>query len=113
VTLSATRQDGLVRVSIADEGPGIPHEEHDRLFAAFFRGRDTRALAETPGAGLGLSIARRDIEILGGRIWLEHSDPYGSVICVAVPAVAAFDDGDVPDQERALGEKAWKIEDRG
>ncbi len=67
VTLAATRQDGLVRVSIIDQGPGIPHEERDRLFAAFFRGRPTRALAETPGAGLGLSIAQRDIEALGGR----------------------------------------------
>ena len=114
VTLSAIRQDGLVRVSIADEGPGIPYEEHDQLFAAFFRGRDTRALAETPGAGLGLSIARRDIEILGGRIWLEHSDPHGSVICVAVPAVAAFDDGDSQEQERALGgeNRGSRIEDR-
>ncbi|MFL5800716.1 MAG: ATP-binding protein [Roseiflexaceae bacterium] len=103
VTLSATRQDGLVRVSIADEGPGIPHEERDRLFAAFFRGRGTRALAETPGAGLGLSIARRDIEALGGRIWLEHSDPNGSMICVAVPAVTTFDD-EGQTKERALGE---------
>jgi signal transduction histidine kinase len=103
VKLTATRQDGLVRVSIADEGPGIPYEERDRLFAAFFRGRHTRALAETPGAGLGLSIAQRDIEALGGRIWLEHSDPQGSMICVAVPAVDAFDD-ETLGEERALGE---------
>jgi signal transduction histidine kinase len=103
VTLSATLQDGLVRVSISDEGPGIPHEERDRLFAAFFRGRQTRALAETPGAGLGLSIAQRDIEALGGRIWLEHSDSHGSVLCVAVPAVTDFD-GRGQMEERALGE---------
>ena len=51
VTLAAMLQDGLARISITDEGPGIPHEERDRLFAAFFRGRSTRALAETPGAG--------------------------------------------------------------
>jgi signal transduction histidine kinase len=105
VTLSAALQDGLVRISIADEGPGIPHEERDRLFAAFFRGRSTRALAETPGAGLGLSIARRDIEALGGRIWLEHSDARGSMICVALPAVRAFgdSDGNPRPQERAVG----------
>jgi signal transduction histidine kinase len=105
VTLVAMLQDGLVRISVADEGPGIPHEEHDRLFAAFFRGRSTRALAETPGAGLGLSIARRDVETLGGRIWLEHSDARGSMLCVAIPAIKVF--GDVDDggsiAERAVG----------
>jgi signal transduction histidine kinase len=105
VTLSAALQDGLVRISVADQGPGIPQEERDRLFAAFFRGRSTRALAETPGAGLGLSIAQRDIEALGGRIWLEHSDPRGSMICVAIPAIRAFGDfdGDGYPQERAVG----------
>jgi signal transduction histidine kinase len=105
VTLVATLQDGLVRVSVADEGPGIPHEERDRLFAAFFRGRGARALAETPGAGLGLSIARRDVEALGGRIWLEHSDPRGSVICVAIPVVKAVGDSDANGYavERAVG----------
>jgi signal transduction histidine kinase len=105
VTLVATLQDGLARISIADEGPGIPHEEHDRLFSAFFRGRSTRALAETPGAGLGLSIAQRDIEALGGRIWLEHSGPGGSIICVAIPAVKAFRDMDDNNhmRERAVG----------
>lgn len=105
ITLAAALQDGLVRISVIDQGPGIPHEERDRLFAAFFRGRSTRALAETPGAGLGLSIARRDIEALGGRIWLEHSDPHGSVICIAIPAVKAFGGADVNGhvQERAIG----------
>ncbi len=107
VTLAATRQDGLVRVSIADEGPGIPYEERDRLFAAFFRGRHTRALAETPGAGLGLSIAQRDIEALGGRVWLEHSDPHGSMICVAVPAVDAFDDESLGEEGR-WGRRRWQ-----
>jgi signal transduction histidine kinase len=105
VTLVATLQDGLVRISVADQGPGIPHEEHDRLFAAFFRGRSTRALAETPGAGLGLSIARRDIETLGGRIWLEHSGPRGSVICLAIPAFKASGAADTNGhvRERVVG----------
>jgi signal transduction histidine kinase len=104
VTLAAMLQDGLVHISITDQGPGIPQEERDRLFAAFFRGRSTRALAENPGAGLGLSIARRDIESLGGRIWLDHSGSQGSMICVAIPAVKTFgssSNGRV--EERALG----------
>lgn len=118
VTVSASFHDGLAVVSVIDQGPGIPEEERAQLFAPFYRGRGVRALAETPGAGLGLSIAQRDVEIIGGRIWLERSDADGSEICIAVPAVAAVDTGldvdpapaaveansDVlPEQERAVG----------
>jgi len=88
VSIAAVFHDGLALVSIADEGPGIPHDERDRLFAAFYRGSGTRSLSMTPGAGLGLSIARREIESLGGQIWLEDSGPSGSTMCVALPAVA-------------------------
>jgi signal transduction histidine kinase len=91
VTLAAHLHDGHVLLSISDEGPGIPYEERNRLFEAFYRGSGARALSATPGTGLGLSIARRDIEALGGRIWLEESSPHGSTICVAIPA-ASLDD---------------------
>lgn len=99
VTITARFQDGLAIVRIADQGPGIPQEEQYRLFAAFYRGKNAQAMASTPGAGLGLSIARRDIEISGGRIWLEHSSPSGSVICLALPAVMLYD---ANEYERAI-----------
>jgi signal transduction histidine kinase len=86
VTLTAALRDGLAVVSIVDEGPGIPYDERDRVFETFYRGSGTRSLSATPGAGLGLSIARRDVEALGGQIWLEHSGPSGSTMCVALPA---------------------------
>lgn len=104
ITLAATFEDGLAIISVTDEGPGIPPEEHDQLFAAFYRGRGARSLAETPGVGLGLSIARRDIEALGGRIWLRHSSPNGSTICMAMPGmmIAANKNRSLP-HERAAG----------
>jgi len=101
VTLAAQPHDGHVLLSIADEGPGIPQEEHDRLFEAFYRGSGTRALSGTPGTGLGLSIARRDIEAFGGQIWLEDSGPSGSTICVAIPAASPAD-APPPAYERAV-----------
>jgi signal transduction histidine kinase len=88
ITVTAEEQDGLALITVVDEGPGIPADERDRLFDAFYRGRGARALAETPGAGLGLSLARRDIEALGGRIWLGRSGPEGSRMCVSLTAVA-------------------------
>ncbi|HEU5102553.1 MAG TPA: HAMP domain-containing sensor histidine kinase [Roseiflexaceae bacterium] len=103
VTLAAALNDGLAVVSISDQGPGIPQGERDRVFATFYRGISTRALSATPGAGLGLSIARRDIEALGGRIWLEDSGPSGSTICVALRAAPAIRAPETFVQERAVG----------
>lgn len=100
VTLTSTLHDGLAVVGIADQGPGIPADERDQLFAAFYRGEGVRALASTPGVGLGLSIARRDIESLNGRVWLAHSGPSGSLMCVALPAVITANER---FQERELG----------
>ncbi|ABU57879.1 integral membrane sensor signal transduction histidine kinase [Roseiflexus castenholzii DSM 13941] len=87
VTITASVRDGLAVITVEDQGPGIPPDERDLLFNAFYRGRRTRALAEQPGVGLGLSLARRDIEALRGQIWLERTGSDGSVMCVALPAV--------------------------
>lgn len=87
VIITADVRDGLAIITVKDQGPGIPPDERDLLFNAFYRGRRTRALAEQPGVGLGLSLARRDIEVLGGQIWLEHTGSDGSVMCIALPAV--------------------------
>ncbi len=87
IQVTAEVQDGLALISITDQGPGIPDEEREHLFDSFYRGRSARALAETPGAGLGLNLAKRDIELLGGQIWLERSGSDGSMMCVSLPAV--------------------------
>jgi signal transduction histidine kinase len=104
ITIAAMRYDGLALISIADEGPGIPDEERDRLFVAFYRGSGTRALSGTPGTGLGLSIARRDIEAQGGQIWLADTGPSGSTMCVALPAAIPADSlAYEEEQVRAVG----------
>jgi signal transduction histidine kinase len=92
VTIAATYHDGLAVLSVADEGPGVPEDEREQVFAAFYRGRGVRALADTPGAGLGLTIAARDIAAQHGRIWLERSGPAGTEIRIALPAVALEDE---------------------
>jgi two-component system sensor histidine kinase KdpD len=69
VVARAHRQNGAVRVEIADHGPGIPAADRERLFHPFERGR-TRA----PGTGLGLTIARGFVEAHGGQLWLEDPD---------------------------------------
>jgi signal transduction histidine kinase len=64
-------QPNAVKVSVSDTGPGIPPEFHLEVFDDFFR----LPQAETSdGMGLGLSIARRLVHAMGGKVWVE-SDP--------------------------------------
>jgi len=65
ITISAGIEDGAVRVSVNDNGPGFPPGDPERLFAKFQRGRDE---SEVAGAGLGLAICRAIIETHGGYI---------------------------------------------
>jgi two-component system phosphate regulon sensor histidine kinase PhoR len=61
-----------VVLSVADEGPGIPPEELDRIFERFFRGDRSRG---TPGTGLGLAIVRHILRAHGGEAWAEDRQP--------------------------------------
>ncbi len=58
-----------VKVSVSDTGPGIPAEYHIEVFDDFFRLPQNEAQIE--GMGLGLAIARRLVNAMGGKIWVE------------------------------------------
>lgn len=73
-----------VRISVADNGPGIPAEKHDEVFEEF-RQVVSASGARPPGTGLGLAICRRIIEHLGGRIWVEGVPPEGATFCLMLP----------------------------
>ncbi len=72
-----------VKVSVADTGPGIPAEYHLEVFDDFFRLPDTENQAD--GMGLGLSIVRRLIVAMGGKIWVESDQGAGSKFCFIIP----------------------------
>ena len=61
--------DGVI-LRVANDGPGIPADEHDAIFEKFYRARVVRG--RIPGTGMGLAIARDIIEAHGGRIWVEN-----------------------------------------
>lgn len=84
VSVSARTENGSVVVSVADNGPGIPAEELDRLFKPFQRGRASSTCRER-GTGLGLSISRKIVEAHRGRIWVESQPGKGSVFSFALP----------------------------
>jgi signal transduction histidine kinase len=64
-------QPNSVKVSVSDTGPGIPAEFHQEVFDDFFRLPGTE---NQEGMGLGLSIVRRLVQGMGGKVWVE-SDP--------------------------------------
>jgi len=72
-----------VKVSVADTGPGIPAEYHLEVFDDFFRLPDAENQAD--GMGLGLSIVRRLVMAMGGKIWVESDQGAGSKFCFIIP----------------------------
>jgi signal transduction histidine kinase len=71
-----------LQVCVADNGPGIPAEDQDRIFDRFYVVANGRGLS---GVGLGLYIARQMVELHGGRIWVESRLGAGSTFCFTVP----------------------------
>jgi signal transduction histidine kinase len=85
VELAAMRHDGEVRVSVRDEGLGIPSDQQERIFTKFFRG-DAAATGIT-GTGLGLAVSREIVEAHGGRIGFDSDPGTGSTFWVELPEV--------------------------
>ena len=73
VSIGLTATDVDATITVADDGPGVPLEERDRIFARFARADQARARPATgPGTGLGLAIARQIVEAHGGAIRVEE-----------------------------------------
>src|SRR5439155_24509617 len=72
-----------VKVSVSDTGPGIPAEYHIEVFDDFFRLPQNENQAE--GKGLGLAIARRLVNSMGGKIWVESEPGTGRKFSFIIP----------------------------
>ncbi len=83
VSLRAGRGEGAVTIEVEDTGKGIPAEEQDRVFERFYRGS---AALSGEGFGLGLSIAKRMVDVMGGEIGLRSEPGSGSTFWVRLKA---------------------------
>ncbi len=87
VDVCSTQVNGEVRVSVADTGPGIAAEDHERIFEEF---QQTEVgVRQREGTGLGLALSKRLVELHGGRIWVESEPGHGSTFVFTLPARSA------------------------
>lgn len=77
-----TREKEYARISVSDEGIGIPPEDIDRLFSAFCRASNVR---DFPGTGLGLAVAKQALDLHGGRIGVASDAGVGATFEIVLP----------------------------
>jgi len=87
VSLRVNASDGAFLVAVADTGPGIKAEDQDKIFEEFQQSDTTIAKVKSD-TGLGLAIAKRIVELHGGRIWVESVLGKGSTFFVSLPITA-------------------------
>jgi signal transduction histidine kinase len=86
VTVSASRHDQMLRIAVADRGPGISEDFREHVFEAFARGED-EDWRHRSGTGLGMSISKGIIEELGGAISFETEVGVGTTFLIDVPEI--------------------------
>lgn len=84
VFLRAEPEGELVRISVADQGPGIPPDDLPRIFERFYRADKSRS-GEQPGTGLGLSIVKHIAQLHGGSVDAQSKFGNGTTISVLLP----------------------------
>lgn len=83
IKVSVTNVEGSVRISIADQGPGIPDAEKERVWDKFYRlGRERKSAIS--GTGIGLAVVRDLSEAMGGRCWVDSRNG-GACVNVEFP----------------------------
>jgi two-component system, NtrC family, sensor histidine kinase KinB len=84
ITIEVKDADGCVRFCVADSGSGIPEQDLEHIFDRFVQLKDQDSA--TPGSvGLGLAIARKSVEMQGGKMWAESDFGRGSRFFFTLP----------------------------
>jgi PAS domain S-box-containing protein len=88
VTVRIQSSEGMVRVSVADSGPGLTLAEQNRVFEKFYRG-GPQLTRTSGGTGLGLYISRELVESMGGRLEVRSEPGAGATFVVELPAATS------------------------
>lgn len=84
ITISFSVDQDHVTMDIGDEGPGVPDQDLERIFEAFYRVSPARERS-TGGAGLGLALASRIVTLHGGHIIARNGEARGLIITITLP----------------------------
>jgi signal transduction histidine kinase/ActR/RegA family two-component response regulator len=111
VVLRATRGPAGVDLTVTDSGIGVPESDRERIFESFQQGG--RGSTREEGTGLGLTLSRRLVELLGGRMWLESEVGAGSTFGFSIPGRGGTTE-DLPDDatRETVGEVVVIEDDR-
>jgi two-component system sensor histidine kinase VicK len=92
VTVAIEQEGQVARLSVRDEGIGIPASQQAMLFNRFVRADNARELGIS-GTGLGLYLCRELAELQGGRLWFDSQEGHGSVFYLSAPLAAENSQG--------------------
>lgn len=82
IKIKVIEEENDVKVSIKDEGIGIPQDKQERIFEKFYQVENSRA---GEGSGLGLAIVKRIVDLIKGKIEVESKEKQGTKIIVSIP----------------------------
>ncbi|BCT74940.1 two-component sensor histidine kinase [Sinomonas cyclohexanicum] len=112
VGIGLKHKDGLVSVSVTDQGEGMTPEDQGRVFERFYR-VDAARSRRTGGTGLGLSIVKHVVENHGGEVTLWSQPGKGSTFTVRLPEMEEDPEGNGPDGQNQHDRTAGRPPEQG
>jgi two-component system, OmpR family, sensor histidine kinase ChvG len=93
ILVHLTREDSFAHLTVSDQGPGVPAGQLERIFDRYYAERHAEASNGAPEShfGIGLSIARRNVEAMGGTVEAENRTPHGLAVHVRLPLAPGGD----------------------
>ena len=92
VTISAQKMGNFAEVTFADNGAGVPEEQLQKLFDAFYRGDAARTMPGS-GSGLGLAVVKKAVEEMRGTARAENGENGGLCVIFTLPLAKEDEDG--------------------
>jgi two-component system sensor histidine kinase/response regulator len=92
---AGNKSDLDLTFAVRDTGIGISREKHDSIFQAFTQA-DNSTSRNYGGTGLGLTISKRLVEMMGGRVWMESEFQRGSIFSFTIPVIVAASTPAIP-----------------
>lgn len=89
VLVGLRESDGIVRLWVDDQGPGIPLHDRKKVFKAFFRSAGHGA-SPVAGSGIGLAVVRDIVKAYAGRVWVEEAPGGGARVVIELPGRSAI-----------------------